>query len=351
MAAEALLLRQRQRVVDLAADTGAPEMIHDAVARPPPSRKRNDVLVVNVAPARQLARQDDALAEVGVREELRIGRGIAPASLGPSIEVRQLDVKDRRLQRVDPEVAADVAVVVLRPHPVDAEVDELLVHRLVLARHGAGIAERAEVLRREERKRGHRPEHAGAAAVVLRADRLRRILDHGQIVFRSDAVDLVHRRALAIEMHGHDRLRGRRDARLDLRRVEVVISEVDVGKDRRRAEAVDDAGRGEERVRGDDDLIAGTDAEDHEGDEQCVGAGRNADGVSAVAVGGEVALELIDALAEDERLRLIDLAGDTQHFVANRGVLQFQIEERDGHRGGVYRGCRVSRVGGRESEN
>ena len=54
-------------------------------------------------------------------------------------------------------------------------------------------------------------ERAGALAVVLRADRLRRILDDDELVLLRDGVDLVHRRGLPVQMHGHDRLRVRRD--------------------------------------------------------------------------------------------------------------------------------------------
>ena len=66
-----------------------------------------------------------------------------------------------------------------------------------------------------------------------------------------------------------------RDARLDLRRIDVVVGEIDVDEHRRGAEAIDDAGGGEERVRGNDDLVARPDAENHQRDEQRVGAGRD----------------------------------------------------------------------------
>src|SRR6476659_11439137 len=123
---EALLLRQRQRVVNLASDSGALQMIEHAVAGGVIGEP-NDVLVVNVLPFRQLARQHDAIAELRLGEKLRVNRRIAPPSLRPGVEMRQLDVKNGGLQRVDAEVAANVSVVVLRPHSVYAEVDELFV--------------------------------------------------------------------------------------------------------------------------------------------------------------------------------------------------------------------------------
>ncbi len=63
----------------------------------------------------------------------------------------------------------------------------------------------------------------------------------------------------------------------------------------------------------------------------------------AVAIGREVALEGIDARPEDEVLRVINLAGDAKRFVADGGVLQFQIEQRNGHEGGVYPNAFASR--------
>ena len=122
--------------------------------------------------------------------------------------------------------------------------------------------------------------------------------------------------------------------RLDLRRIDVVVGEVDVDEHRRRAEAIDDAGRGEERIGGDDDLVAGADAEHHQRDEQRVGAGRESDRVTCVwQYAAKSRSKSSTRLPEDEVLRLVDLLGHAKDFVANRGVLQFQIEQRDRHGG------------------
>ena len=66
--------------------------------------------------------------------------------------MRQLHVQDGRLQRVDAKVAADVAVVVLRTHSVHAIIEQLLGERVIVGGDRAGVAERAEILRREERE-------------------------------------------------------------------------------------------------------------------------------------------------------------------------------------------------------
>src|SRR6185436_20860152 len=109
----AFLLWEGQGVVDLAADAGAFEVREDAVARFPSLGEPDDVLVIDVAPPRQLLRQDDALVG-GLREQAPVDLRVAPPSLVPRLEVRQLDVENRRLERVDAEVAADVVVKVLR---------------------------------------------------------------------------------------------------------------------------------------------------------------------------------------------------------------------------------------------
>jgi len=51
------------------------------------------------------------------------------------------------------------------------------------------------------------------------------------------------------------------------------------------------------------------------------------------AVRGEIALERLDALAEDEGLRVVDLFGDAKDLAANFGVLRLQVEQGDGHFG------------------
>ena len=209
---------------------------------------------------------------------------------------------------------------------MDAIVDEPLVQRLVVDGDRAGVAERAEILRWKKREAAERAERPRAAAVQLRADGLRGVFDDRQAMLLRDGVDLVHRRGLSVEMHRHDGLRGGGDAGLDEGGIDVVVVEADVDEHRRRAEPVYDSRGGEERERGDDDFVLRSDAEDHESDEEGVGAGGDPDGVLGVAVGGEVALEIIDSLPQDELLRRIHLLGHPQHVIANGGVLLFEIE-------------------------
>src|SRR5471032_329527 len=120
---EAFLARQRERVVDLAADAVASKMLQHAVPNDGSFREADDVLVEDMAAAWKLAGEDDPIAQPRFAEEHSIARRVLPSSLGPLFQMAQLDVEDGRLQRIDAEVAADVAVKILRTHSVNAEVE------------------------------------------------------------------------------------------------------------------------------------------------------------------------------------------------------------------------------------
>ncbi len=89
----------------------------------------------------------------------------------------------------------------------------------------------------------------------------------------------------------------------------------------------DAAGGGEERIRGRDDFVAGTDAERHQRGEDRVGAGRHADGVRDVELSGDFALERFDFGAENEALAVAHARDGREHFVAKRRVLRGEIKK------------------------
>ena len=68
----------------------------------------------------------------------------------------QLDRENRRLKRIQTEIAADIFVIIFRIHSVIAENLEFLHTFRRICRHHSAVAETAEVLAREE----------GEAAVV-----------------------------------------------------------------------------------------------------------------------------------------------------------------------------------------
>src|SRR5690606_9260801 len=133
--------------------------------------------------------------------ELVVAPRVPLALLGPSVEIPELNAQDRGLQSVEPEIAADHGVVVLRLAAVNAQHPQLLGELGVVGDAHPPVAERAEVLAREERKAADIAEAAGAPPVrERRADRLRRVLDDGETEITGDRGQAVHIRHLAEKM-------------------------------------------------------------------------------------------------------------------------------------------------------
>ena len=77
--------------------------------------------------------------------------------------------------------------------------------RRIVGDDHAAIAGRAEILRREEREAAVVADRAGAASLVLGADRLRGVLDDDQTVLAAIVHHRVHVGHLAVQVHRHDR--------------------------------------------------------------------------------------------------------------------------------------------------
>jgi hypothetical protein len=107
---ETFLQVERHRIVDLGADAGAFEMRAHGVA----VRQPHDVLIEDVMPPGWTNRQRDPSVEPVFVEERVVAVGVGAARVRPRVQMRKLDAQHRRLQRVEPEVAADFLVEVLR---------------------------------------------------------------------------------------------------------------------------------------------------------------------------------------------------------------------------------------------
>ena len=84
--------------------------------------------------------------------------------------------------------------------------------RIADDRHAAAIGvERLERLKTEDRGVAER---ADGAAAVARAERVRAVLDHAEVVPPRDRDDLVHVTRQPPQVRGHDRDRSRGDARV-----------------------------------------------------------------------------------------------------------------------------------------
>jgi hypothetical protein len=131
---------------------------------------------------------------------------------------------------------------------------------VVVRDHGAAVAHHREVLRRIERKDRGAAEAADDTAAERRAVRLRAVFEHPEAVA---ARELPHGRnveRVTIEMHGKHADGPRRDLGRGVRRVHRVVV-VRVDEDRRRVGEADRLDGRKRRMRGDEDLVAGLDAE------------------------------------------------------------------------------------------
>src|SRR5439155_25867583 len=99
---------------------------------------------------------------------------------------------------------------------VDAEESAFFGERFVAGADRATVAEAAQVLGRVERETSGESVGARRFAVALGADRLGRVLDHGNLSRTGDVVDRFHVRQLPEEVYGHDRFGRLRQLRLDL---------------------------------------------------------------------------------------------------------------------------------------
>ena len=211
---------------------------------------------------------------------------------------------------------------------MEAEHPHPLGHLLVAAGDETAVAEREEVLGREEAEGGAdaRARDAGGA------ERLGRVLDQRQ----PESRELGERRRTAEEVHRHDRLRPRRDARGDVGGVEVEADRIDVGEDGGRAGPGDRLGGRVERERRADHLVPGADAHRLEREHERVGAVGDADRVGHAEIGGRLVLERLDLGAEDEAARLENLREALLELRDQRRVLRLDVDERN-HDIRVYR--------------
>ena len=139
----------------------------------------------------------------------------------------------------------------------------------------------------------------------------------------------VHVGHLSEEVNGHDGFCFWSDAAGGVGEIEVEGVGVVINEDGGGADARDAAGGGEEGEGGAEDFVAGADVEGHEGEQDGVGAGGDADGVFGVGEGGGGLFEVGDFAAEDELAGFEDAGEGCFEFGGEGGVLLFEIEKGD----------------------
>ena len=210
---------------------------------------------------------------------------------------------------------------------------------VVAGHHRAAIAQRAEVLGREETESRRVAERAGPAPVTQCAMRLRRVLDQQQPVLSGQHLQRRHVGQLAIQMHRHDRARARPDGRRHAGRVEVERHLVGFHRHRYQPVLADRQETGDEGIAGHDDLVAvGEGAELPVGTQhqrQRIEAVAHAHRVAHAAPAGELPLEGRQLVAEHVAARVDDARRRGFQLTGMARIDLAEVEERHLDRGGL----------------
>src|SRR5450432_2781731 len=135
-------------------------------------------------------------------------------------------------------------------------------------------------------------------------------------------------------MDGHDGRGAWSDGSFNFARIDIKGVRIDVHKYRSSADVGDGAGGGDEGKGGGDDFIAGANVESEKREDQSVCAGGAGDGVRAAGELADFFFEGVDFRTENKLLAFEVSMDRLEYFVADGGVLGFEIEkwERFGHR-------------------
>ena len=136
-------------------------------------------LVVDVRVTGGLDRKFDAIGQTRLGKQRAISIRVLPPAFRPRRQMRRFHAKHRRLQRIEPEIAADPRVVILRLGAVVANERDFTRQRRIVGRDESRVAEGAEILRREEGETAGATQPAGLTRADAGSDRLRGVLDDG----------------------------------------------------------------------------------------------------------------------------------------------------------------------------
>lgn len=316
---------ERQGIVNFRSDTLCGEMGLEFVAA-----GATDCVLVEDMPRLIGGDSRQANGRIHFAEQAGVAGGVALPGFGPSIEELHFDLQDGGLQRVDTRIDADKLVDVLGASAVEAGLGENAGQRGVVGRDHAAVAPAAEVLAGIETEAAHGADGAAAAAFVLGADGLGRVLYDDGAMTGSNLEEGVHVGGAAKQMHGLDgpNVPMAPQGILDLIGVEVHGEGVDIDEDGFDADAGERAGGREERVGSGDDLVAWPQLERHPGKQEGVAAGGAADGVAGLCVASDLTLELTHGRAHDEALRVDEGKDFREHLLTDGGMLRYQIEQR-----------------------
>src|SRR5216684_4945061 len=316
---------RRNRIVDQGVDRAPREVTLQCVA-------------TRMAHHEEMPDRLDAVRNMGQYElgnssqPVQIPRGHVPAALVPIVETRQFHPQQRSLQRIEPRVESEHFVPVLHARAVVAQNADAVGELSVVRCYCAGIAIRAEVLSRIKAPAGSVAERAGPAGVLAPAVGLRRVLEYEKAAGACDLANGRHLGRLPVEMDRENGTRARGDGGLDAIRIEVVRPRVRLDGHGPRAGMRDGQPGGDVGVGWDDHLGAAADAGGAEHQMEGIESVGHADAVFDAAVGGKVALEGFDLLAEDVPAGLHDPARGGVELGTQLVVRRLHVEERYGRR-------------------
>ena len=195
---------------------------------------------------------------------------------------------------------------------------------LVGGRDEAAVAERKQVLRREEAEgRGN----AGRRDSTC-AESLRRVFDQRD----AEPGERLEIGGPPKQVHGHDRPRPLRHPGGDVLRVDIQRHRVDIGEDRRRAGAHDRLRRRVEGERRADHLVAGADLQRVQHEHQRIRSVGDADRLRDAEVGGRLLFEGLHVRSQDERAGFEHFLEPAQNLRNQALVLRPHVNEGDRHR-------------------
>src|SRR5262249_51893682 len=219
---ETLLLVNRDRVVSQSSNPARRQIGLQTV----PVIGVDDVKMKNVLVPRWRVRQGERRAG----QQIVIFPSPLLAQATPSIHLLQFDAKHGSVKLVETAVVSN-AVEGPFERAVISQLADGCCQILMVGDDCSTVAEAAQVLLDYEARTDRVAEFPNGKAVSARADCLRTILDHSQVVSPCDGGNSWHISWEAVEMYRHDGLRFRCDGRRNASDIDVTSAWVDIDED------------------------------------------------------------------------------------------------------------------------
>ena len=272
------------------------------------------------------------VVDAGLGAEPLVPRDTLSSQLVPAPQVGKFDSENGRLQGVQTRVAADGAVEVLAGvAAMTAQTADLFAEVGVVCADETAIAPGAKILAREKGETAKISHGAGLATVQRRSNGLGCIFDDRDVPLPGDRADAHHVGGYAEQVHWDDGSSPCGDRCLDTLWVDVEAVWLDIYEHRSGTKTTDGTSGSEECKRGGDDLIAWTDAERPQRQQECVGTRGAAHSAGYVQKQRDLALEAGDLLAADKALTLDDRLHRLRDLRGKALVLKAEVEEGNGH--------------------